>query len=127
MSKKIYIVNGYERKYNEEIYWIEDIFENEEQAKACCKYFSIRNDNAEYSISEHEICTDDYVKDLESIKQGEWLLVYGENFMSIQPQYCCSLCENMISTYYPPNVCEHCGSINKNKGNSILVSIANIE
>ena len=127
MSKKIYIVNGYECKYNEEIYWIEDIFEDEEQAKACCKYFSIRNDNAEYSISEHEICTDDYVKDLESIKQGEWLLVDGENFMNIQPQFCCSVCKDMISTYYPPNVCRHCGSINKNKGNSILISIVDVE
>lgn len=56
-------------------------------------------------------------------KKGEWLLVHGENFMSIQPQYCCSMCEDIISTYYPPDVCEHCGSINEDKGNSISVSI----
>lgn len=56
-------------------------------------------------------------------KKGEWLLVHGENFMSMQPQYCCSVCEDIISTYYPPDVCEHCGSINEDKGNSILVSM----
>ena len=56
-------------------------------------------------------------------KNGEWLLVEGENFMSIQPQYRCSVCGEVISTYYPPNVCEQCGSINEYKGNSISVSI----
>lgn len=55
--------------------------------------------------------------------KGEWLLVCGENFMSLQPQYKCSVCTDIISTYDPPNVCEQCGSINKYKGNSILVSI----
>ena len=59
-------------------------------------------------------------------RKGEWLLVYGENFMSIQPSYCCSVCKDMISTYYPPNVCEYCGSINENKGNSISVSIEDV-
>jgi len=54
-------------------------------------------------------------------KKGEWLLVYGENFMSMQPQYYCSVCKDMISTYYPPDVCEHCGSMNEDKGNSISV------
>ena len=58
-----------------------------------------------------------------SNKKGEWLLVYGENFMSIQPQYCCSVCEDIISIYCPPTVCEHCGSINKYKGNAISVSM----
>ena len=52
-------------------------------------------------------------------KKGEWLLVCGENFMSMLPQYCCSVCRKMISTYYPPDVCEHCGSINEDKGNSV--------
>ena len=56
-------------------------------------------------------------------KKGEWLLVYGENFMSIQPQYCCSVCDNMISTYYPPDICKHCGSTNKYNGNLISVSM----
>lgn len=56
-------------------------------------------------------------------KKCEWLLVRGENFMSLQPQYCCSVCKNMISTYYPPDVCEHCGSTNEYNGNSISVSM----
>lgn len=56
-------------------------------------------------------------------KKGEWLLVSSENYFSLQPEYCCSVCKNMISTYYPPDVCKHCGSINEDKGNSISVSI----
>lgn len=60
-------------------------------------------------------------------KKGEWLLVDGENFMSIQPEFCCSVCKDMISTYYPPDVCRHCGSVNKNKGNSILVKMVDVE
>ena len=55
--------------------------------------------------------------------KGEWLLVSGENFMSIQPQYCCSECGDIISTYDPSNTCRHCGSINEYKGNSISASI----
>lgn len=62
-----------------------------------------------------------------SDKKGEWLLVRGKNFMSLQPQYCCSLCENMISRYYPPDVCEHCGSTNEYNGNSISVSMIKVE
>lgn len=56
--------------------------------------------------------------------KGEWLLVSGENFMSLQPQYYCSECGDIISTYDPSNTCRHCGSINEYKGNSISVSIA---
>ena len=56
-------------------------------------------------------------------RKGEWLVVSGENFMSLQTQYQCSECGDMISTYYPPGACEHCGSINKYKGNLILASI----
>ena len=59
-------------------------------------------------------------------KNGEWLLVRGENFMSIQPSYCCSVCKDIFSTYDPPEVCKHCGSINKNKGNSISVRIEDV-
>lgn len=62
-----------------------------------------------------------------SNKKGEWLLVHGENFMSIQPQYCCSECDSMISTYDPPHVCDNCGSVNENKYNSISVSIEEVE
>ena len=56
-------------------------------------------------------------------KKGEWLLVCSNDFMSIQPQYICSVCKDMISTYYPPDVCEYCGSANENKGNMKLVSV----
>ena len=56
-------------------------------------------------------------------KTGEWLLVNSMDFMSLQPQYKCSVCEDMISTYYPPNECRKCGSINEDKGNSIWVSM----
>lgn len=60
-------------------------------------------------------------------KKGEWLLIDGENFMSLQPQYKCSVCGDIISTYYPPNVCEHCGSISEYKGNSIVVKIKSVD
>lgn len=60
-------------------------------------------------------------------KKGEWLLVRGENFMSIQPEFICSVCKNSISTYYPPYVCKHCGSTNTYKNNSISVSAEIIE
>lgn len=56
-------------------------------------------------------------------KKGEWLAVHSDDFFSLQPQYCCSVCNNMISTYSPPHVCENCGSVNENKYNSISVSI----
>lgn len=55
--------------------------------------------------------------------KGEWFLVHGENFMSIQPQYCCSECGDIISTYYPPDVCKHCGSTNECNGNAISISM----
>ena len=60
-------------------------------------------------------------------KKGEWLLVDGENFMSIQPEYCCSVCKDIISTYYPPRVCRNCGSVNEDNGNSILVRMVDVE
>lgn len=60
-------------------------------------------------------------------KKGEWLLVSGKNFMSMQPQYYCSVCKNMISTYYPSDTCEHCCSTNEYKGNSIDVSMIVVE
>lgn len=56
-------------------------------------------------------------------KKGEWLLVDGENFMSMLPMYQCSVCGDIISTYYTSNVCEHCGSMNEDKGNSISISM----
>ena len=56
-------------------------------------------------------------------KKGEWLCVCSDDFTSIQPQCSCSLCGDMISTYYPPNECRKCGSINENKGNAILVTV----
>ena len=55
------------------------------------------------------------------MKTGEWLLVHGENYMSLQPEFCCSKCHDIISTYYPPAVCEKCNSINEYKNNSISV------
>ncbi len=56
-------------------------------------------------------------------KTGEWLLVDGENFMHIQPEFCCSECHDMISTYYPPERCRKCNSINQYKNNKISVRI----
>lgn len=60
-------------------------------------------------------------------KKGEWLLVCSDDFMSIQPQYSCSVCRDIISTYYPPNECRKCGSINENKGNAIWVNVEIVE
>lgn len=56
-------------------------------------------------------------------KKGEWLLVYGENFMSLTPMYCCDTCGNFISGYDPDEVCPGCGSINEYKGNVMKVSM----
>lgn len=58
-----------------------------------------------------------------SNKKGEWQLIAGENFKSIQPIYRCSVCKYLISTYYPPDKCEGCGATNKFKGNSVSVRI----
>lgn len=58
-----------------------------------------------------------------SNKKGEWQLVRGANFMSMQPMYCCSVCNDITSTYYPPDKCEKCGATNVFKGNSISVSV----
>ena len=52
-------------------------------------------------------------------KKGEWLLVDGENFMSIIPMFSCSLCKNTVSTYTPPMYCPSCGSSNIYKLNRI--------
>lgn len=62
-----------------------------------------------------------------SNKKGEWLLVCSNDFMSMQPQYCCSVCKDMISTYYPPNECRKCGSINEDKCNAIWVNMIEVE
>ena len=62
------------------------------------------------------------MKEFMKNKKGEWLLVHGKNFMSLQPQYYCNVCKNTISTYYPPKECEHCGSFNAYNGNSISLS-----
>ena len=60
-------------------------------------------------------------------KKGEWLLVDGENFMSLLPMFYCSVCGDIISTYYPPNECENCGSVNIDKHNSISVSVKTVK
>ena len=71
-GKKIYIVNGHKTEVGYESTWIEEIFEDEEQAKACCKLIELSGysiNNAKYYISEHEICTHDYIEELEDRKR----------------------------------------------------------
>ena len=67
---KIYIVNGHIYESGDEDTWIEKLFENKEQANACCEYLNITNiqKNVTYWLSERDgFCTEDYVSKLEGI------------------------------------------------------------
>jgi rRNA maturation endonuclease Nob1 len=65
----------------------------------------------EYNHTRHSsISTNEYNKAVRNI--GKWVLVDNNSIMSIQPIYRCSVCNKNISTYYPPSVCEYCGSFN---------------
>lgn len=60
-------------------------------------------------------------------KKGEWLLVLGENYFSLIPEFCCSNCSDTISTYDPPKICRKCWSINEYKEKSIPARIEDLE
>lgn len=60
-------------------------------------------------------------------KKGEWLLVSGANYFSIQPMFCCDVCLDLISTFDPPERCPKCGSENVYKGNLKSVRIEIVE
>lgn len=69
-KNKIYIVNGYINQYGDEDTWVEELFEDEEQANACCEYLNITNtqDNVTFYLSENDgFCKEDYVSKLEGI------------------------------------------------------------
>ena len=50
---KIYTVNGYMNESGDEFTWIEEVFKDEKQAKACCEYLKLTNtqNNVEYYTS----------------------------------------------------------------------------
>lgn len=69
-TNKIYIVNGYINESGDEDTWIEELFEDKEQANACCEYLNITNTqkNVTYWLSENDgICMEDYVSKLEEV------------------------------------------------------------
>lgn len=69
-ENKIYIVVGYIYKQDDEDTWIEKIFEDKEQANACCEYLNIVNkeDDVTYYLSEYNgFCKEDYISKLNKI------------------------------------------------------------
>lgn len=69
-ENKIYIVIGHIYESGDEDVWIEKMFEDKEQANACCEYLNITNkqDNVTYYLSEHNgFCKEDYISKLNRI------------------------------------------------------------
>lgn len=88
-NKKVYIINGCMNESGDTFAWVEEVFENEEQAKACCKFLELTNNDGRknFHISEHEINTHNYMDELvdekrwvqelieyqEKMHRGEWI------------------------------------------------------
>jgi hypothetical protein len=67
-TNKIYIVNGYINESGDEDTWVEELFEDKDQANACCEYLNITSTqkNVTYYIYESdEFCNEDYISKLE--------------------------------------------------------------
>lgn len=74
--KELYIVNGWIDNYGDEDDWVEEIFDDKEQAEACCKYLNMikSQKNVEYTVYKIDgLCNEDYVSKLNEIKEFEWL------------------------------------------------------
>lgn len=70
VDNKIYIVMGYINESGDEDQWVEELFEDKEQASACCEYLNITNtqDNVNYYLCESDgFCTEDYISKLEAL------------------------------------------------------------
>ena len=46
----------------------------------------------------------------EKVKTAEWLHLCSYDTKNHMPQCYCSRCGHVISAYYPPDTCEHCGA-----------------
>lgn len=69
---KIYIVGGYINEHGDEDTWIEKVFEDEEQAQACCEYLNLTElqTNTKYHWYEVDgFCSEDYITKLKTLKQ----------------------------------------------------------
>lgn len=47
------------------------------------------------------------------LKQGNWLIVHPTDCFTMLPVWQCSSCKQLTSGYTPDEICEHCGSRNK--------------
>ena len=66
-NNKIYVVGGYINEHGDTSTWLEKLFDNEEQAKACCKFLNLTKTqtNVEFSMYEVDgICNEDYISKL---------------------------------------------------------------
>lgn len=62
----IFVVCGYINESGDTDTWIEELFDDEEQAKACCEFLNLTKsqDNVEFSWHEMYISTEDYISKL---------------------------------------------------------------
>ena len=76
-NNKIYVVGGFINESGDTDNWIEELFEDEKQAKACCEYLNLTKTqkNVEFNMYELDgFCTEDYVaklKILQMLKDDE--------------------------------------------------------
>lgn len=71
-SDKIYVVEGHIYESGDSSDWIEELFTDEAQAKACCEFRNLTNRqrNVEYSVYEIDgLCNEDYVSKLKHLKE----------------------------------------------------------
>ena len=67
---KIYIVMGHINESGDEDTWIEEIFTNKEQSKACCEYLNLTKTQShmEFSWYDMPISTENYIEKLVNIE-----------------------------------------------------------
>lgn len=68
-NNKIYIVMGYINESGDESTWVEELFEDQEQANACSAYLNLTNtqNNVTFYVDEHDgFCEEDFVSLLDT-------------------------------------------------------------
>lgn len=63
----IYVVGGYINESGDEDTWIEELFDDEAQANACCEFLNLTKsqENVEYNMYEvNGLCREDYISKL---------------------------------------------------------------
>lgn len=71
-SNNIYIIYGHIDEHGDTDAWVEELFDDEEQAKACCEFLNLTKsqDNVEYSLCENDgFCNEDYVSKLKYLNK----------------------------------------------------------